>query len=84
MLSGGRYDTLLEKYGRKLPAVGFSIKLDALSEIWKAKEPAKETVIVYPPKERVAAMKKARPLEDEGRVRLVADATGQELRIKEG
>lgn len=84
VLSGGRYDTLLEKYGRKLPAVGFSIKLDALSEIWQAKEPAKETVIVYPPKERVAAMKKARQLADEGRVRLVADATAQELRIKEG
>lgn len=84
VLSGGRYDTLLEKYGRKLPAVGFSIKLDALSEIWQAKEQPEETVIVYPPKERVAAMKKARQLAEEGRVRLVADATAQELRIKEG
>lgn len=84
VLSGGRYDTLLEKYGRKLPAVGFSIKLDALSEIWQAKEPPEETVIVYPPKERVAAMKKARQLADEGRVRLVADATAQGLCIKEG
>lgn len=83
VLSGGRYDTLLEKYGRKLPAVGFSIKLDALSEIWKAKEPKKGKVIVYHPKDRVAAMKKAQELTKEGRVRLVVDTDAQGMRIKE-
>lgn len=30
ILSGGRYDCLLKKFGRDLPACGFSVKLDPL------------------------------------------------------
>jgi ATP phosphoribosyltransferase regulatory subunit len=30
---GGRYDTLLREFGRDLPAVGFSLSLDALAEL---------------------------------------------------
>ena len=30
VLSGGRYDSLLQKFGRDLPACGFSVKLDYL------------------------------------------------------
>ncbi|HTX99395.1 MAG TPA: ATP phosphoribosyltransferase regulatory subunit [Bacteroidota bacterium] len=31
--SGGRYDTLLQEYGRALPAVGFSFAVDGLAEL---------------------------------------------------
>ena len=71
VLSGGRYDTLLEKYGRNLPAVGFSIKLDALSQIYQAKEKEKKTVIKYHPDDRVEAMKKARELAKTTRICLI-------------
>ena len=30
---GGRYDTLLREFGRDLPAIGFSLSLDALAEL---------------------------------------------------
>ena len=30
MLSGGRYDDLLKKVGRDMPAIGFGVKVDYL------------------------------------------------------
>jgi ATP phosphoribosyltransferase regulatory subunit len=30
---GGRYDALLQEFGRSLPAVGFSFSLDGLAEL---------------------------------------------------
>ena len=30
---GGRYDTLLQEFGRSLPAVGFSFSLDGLVDL---------------------------------------------------
>ena len=30
VLSGGRYDNLIARFGRDIPAVGFSIKIDSL------------------------------------------------------
>lgn len=83
VLSGGRYDTLLEKYGRNLPAVGFSIKLDALSQIYQAKEKEKKTVIKYHPDDRVEAMKKARELAKTTRICMIVDSSIKDIEIKE-
>lgn len=83
VLSGGRYDTLLEKYGRKLPAVGFSIKLDLLSQIFQPKPKQKKTTILYHPNERVEAMKQARLLSKTKCVNLVADETVDAVEMKE-
>ena len=33
IITGGRYDTLLSKFGRDLPAVGFAVDLEALAEV---------------------------------------------------
>ncbi len=33
VLSGGRYDSLLQKFGRDMPACGFSVKLDYLLDV---------------------------------------------------
>ena len=32
-LSGGRYDSFTEKYGKKIPAVGFSLDLDQMTKV---------------------------------------------------
>lgn len=47
VLSGGRYDDLLERFGKASPAVGFSIKLDQLMEAYTYEEHAKKVEIEY-------------------------------------
>ena len=61
VLSGGRYDALLSKLGRDLPAIGFGVKLDYLLE---SLPPEKESLTkLYYPKHRVSeAMKLAAEL----------------------
>ena len=74
VLSGGRYDTLIGKYGRMLPAVGFSIKLDALAEVAQAPEETKASVIRFHPDARVEAMRIATRYRKENRkIRLMPD-----------
>ena len=83
VLSGGRYDTLLAKYGRSLPAVGFSIKLDALAGMFEEEETQQTFVITYPPRERLAAMEQARHLSQNGKVRLVMSEDADTVSVKE-
>ena len=74
VLSGGRYDTLIGKYGRMLPAVGFSIKLDALAEVAQAPEETKASVIRFHPDARLEAMRIAARYRKENRkIRLMPD-----------
>lgn len=66
VLSGGRYDNLLAKFGRDLPACGFGVKLDYLLDILH--EPIEKPLRVYYPKEkRVEALRKAAELRTTGR-----------------
>lgn len=69
IISGGRYDHLIEKFGLSLPAIGFSIKLDQLLPIMDAKK-VKKQVLVYPLKQQVEALKKAAELRKHGIVEL--------------
>lgn len=67
VLSGGRYDKLLKKFGRDLPACGFSVKLDYLLDVVKA--PKKEVVtIYYPEAKQMEALKLAQTLRKEKNV----------------
>lgn len=61
VLSGGRYDRLLAKFGRNLPACGFSVKLDYLLDLVPA-ENRKIARLLYPRGMEVAALKKAAEL----------------------
>lgn len=70
VLSGGRYDALLSKLGRDLPAIGFGVKLDYLLENAKSEIPV-ITKLCYPVGEVSAAMKLARELRKEGPVELM-------------
>ena len=80
VLSGGRYDSLLKKFGRDLPACGFSVKLDALLDVLPME---KKTIIrvFYPKGKEVEALKKAKQLQKNGAVELV-EAEVQEVEVK--
>ena len=70
VLSGGRYDSLLKKFGRDLPACGFSVKLDALLDILP-EETEKITKVYYARGEEVEALQKAKQLRQKGAVELI-------------
>lgn len=64
ILSGGRYDNLLKKYGVDLPAVGFSIKLDQLMNAYDFKDTSKEIIIEYGKGNILKAIKKRNEFDD--------------------
>lgn len=47
VLSGGRYDGLMEQFGRKAEATGFAVDVDAVGACLSVEEPGLETVIHY-------------------------------------
>ncbi len=49
VLSGGRYDGLMEQFGRKAEATGFAVDVDAVGACLTIKTPSLETVIHYGP-----------------------------------
>jgi len=80
VLSGGRYDSLLKKFGRDLPACGFSVKLDALLDILP-EERKSITQVLYPRGKEVEALIKAKQLQKNGAVELV-EAAVKEVEVK--
>lgn len=70
ILSGGRYDSLLNKFGRDLPACGFGVKLDYLLDVVPV-EKTKVLKLHYPMEKQVEALQKAKELRKENRVELV-------------
>jgi ATP phosphoribosyltransferase regulatory subunit len=71
ILSGGRYDDLLKKFGRDLPACGFGIKLDYLLDLFPDTE-QKMRRLRYPKGQIEAALQKAKQLRKDGPVMLEA------------
>ena len=74
VLSGGRYDRLMEKFGKKVGAIGFAIYLDKLERLESDDDKFDvDVMLVYDedtsPKEIIAA---ARELGKEGSVRTLA------------
>ena len=49
VLSGGRYDNLMEQFGRRAEATGFAVDVDAVGACLVVETPALETVIHYGP-----------------------------------
>lgn len=49
VLSGGRYDRLMEQFGRKAEAIGFAVDVDAVGACLAVEIPRLETVIHYGP-----------------------------------
>lgn len=70
VLSGGRYDSLLKRFGRDLPACGFSVKLDYLLSVVEAPQ-TKTIKICYPETKQVEALKKAQEIRKTSPVELI-------------
>lgn len=49
VLSGGRYDGLMEQFGRKAEAIGFAVDVDAVGACLTVEMPKLDTVIHYGP-----------------------------------
>lgn len=63
VLSGGRYDNLLKKFGRDLPACGFSVKLDYLLDTSVHNQDDKRVYVYYPRGKETEAILKAKELQ---------------------
>ncbi|MEF9967611.1 MAG: ATP phosphoribosyltransferase regulatory subunit [Longicatena sp.] len=82
VLSGGRYDTLLEKFGDGLPAIGFSVKLDYVVPMLTLKQEEKETIrLLYPLQQKVKALQQAQELRKSYRV-ILCPTDVQEISIE--
>lgn len=71
IVKGGRYDRLLEKFGKQSPAIGFMVVIDALTIALKAADikPAEEMknyALLYQTKEWQDAIQKANDLRADG------------------
>lgn len=68
LLSGGRYDQLLNRFGRNLPATGFALKMNRLMESSTIDpEISKGVTICYPTHLRKEAYHKAQALRQQGK-----------------
>ena len=70
VLSGGRYDKLLQVFGNDLPACGFSFKLDTLAETISIPTKKANIQVLYPQAQIVEALKIAQQLRQKGNVEL--------------
>ncbi|MCI9414669.1 MAG: ATP phosphoribosyltransferase regulatory subunit [Clostridiales bacterium] len=71
VVSGGRYDTLLERFGRSLPAVGFGINVDAVTRVMlgegRIDPPMPPEILVFAPDgHEIDALRKLEELSEEG------------------
>lgn len=62
ILSGGRYDHLLEQFGPSLPARGFSVKLDYLTDLLPDEKHIARCRIYYPAYRFIEAFSQAKSL----------------------
>lgn len=66
VLSGGRYDHLLQRFGAHAPATGFALKIDRLMEISDyAGEPPERVVVAYRPEHQERAIARTLQLREE-------------------
>jgi ATP phosphoribosyltransferase regulatory subunit len=85
ILSGGRYDTLVGKYGEECPAVGFSVNINMLMTALERQkielsEPVIEVLVTYTSEGRKAAFNTANTLRELGSiVEINVDADAYDL-----
>lgn len=84
ILSGGRYDHLLKRFGKELPAVGFAIRLDALIDVINTDQKENRIEINYPPTRQVEALKLAQSYQKQSVVLMKLCENLDEIIVKEG
>ena len=85
VLSGGQYDRLMKKMGRKSGAIGFAVYTDALDRLWDSPNPYDvETVLLYPENAPLQAVtQKVRQLTDQGLHVLALPRLPEDLRYQQ-
>jgi ATP phosphoribosyltransferase regulatory subunit len=82
ILSGGRYDKLVEKFGKASPATGFSLGINMVMmalerQKIEAEKPSIDSLICYKEQGRKTAFKVCQALRDQGLV-VEMDVTGKD------
>lgn len=84
VISGGRYDNLLSKFDKDLPAIGFSLKLDRLLKVVNPKLDYKQRkVINYPQDKIVEAISLSKTLRNDAIVRLNRNDDLQNIEVED-
>ena len=85
VLSGGQYDKLMKRMGKKSRAVGFAVYLDVLERLLEDRsEYDVDVVLLYKDTDDVAAIfKKAKDLREKGSSVAVLRSVPETLRCKE-
>jgi len=76
ILSGGRYDALLEKFGEAKPAIGFSIKLDDLMNLVPYEDEEESFTVIYGEGEIRVGIKELLELQRDGRSGVLEERAG--------
>lgn len=82
VLSGGRYDRLMEKLGRRSRAVGFAVYLDMLERLEQSPEPYDVDILLIGGDDAAGTRRAAEALIAEGRSVLVAGGTDVGVRYR--
>lgn len=82
VLSGGRYDDLMQSFGRPVPAVGFAFKLNPLAALLPSDKARENLIIRYPDSLVLEAFSLAKQERLKQSVRLVHDDTLTEIRLE--
>ncbi len=80
VLSGGRYDDLLKKFGKDYPAIGFGIKVDPIAEVVASPQES-ITKILYPSSLRKEAYFLAKQLREKEKVALECREEKTEIEV---
>ena len=85
VLSGGQYDRLMKKMGRRSGAIGFALYTDELERLWDAPNPYDvETVLLYPPDAPLTEVtEKVAELTRQGRQVLALSSLPEDLRYQQ-
>ena len=82
VLSGGRYDELLKRFGKDLPAIGFAVRLDALFDIIQRHDTRERIIVEYASQNCLQALRKAQALRENYIVELAINENIDEVRIR--
>lgn len=82
VLTGGRYDNLMEKFGTPMPAIGFGVKIDPLVSLLPDPDLRTKIVIAYPPEQALQAFQAAANMRNSFAVCLLEDSSLEGLETR--
>ena len=83
ILSGGSYNKLIGKFGKEINAIGFSIKIDELLDIYEDQEKEKSYLVEYPVTKLNEALSISKEYRKKAIVKLKNNDELEDIRIME-